>query len=105
MGIAPWALGGNPPYKYRDTSIFQRESEPIAGKGSPTPRSNPPEISEETRRLWAEAEQRFKETEEAKSYLKATGKYSQTELDKLDLDQLKQEVHDEALRQQVGNNS
>ena len=39
------------------------------------PRSNPPEIV--TRRaLWAAAEQQYKETEQAKDYLKSTGDYS-----------------------------
>jgi hypothetical protein len=69
------------------------------------PRSNPPEISDATRKLWQAADERFKAAEEAKDYLKGTGKYTQAELDKLDDADLRQHLHDEALRQQVGNTS
>lgn len=63
------------------------------------PQSKPPEISEATRKLWAQAEQRFQESEQAKSYLQSTGKYSSAELDKMDIDDLKAEIADEADRQ------
>ena len=66
---------------------------------------NPPEISDETRALWAAAEQRYKETEQAKDYLKSTGKYSGVELATLDYDAVKLEIRDEALRQSGGNES
>ena len=69
------------------------------------PRAKPPPITDETRALWAASEARAAAIKQARDYLDSTGKYSDAELVKMDFDDLKAEIADEAERQLAGNAS